>query len=117
MHAPQKCHQTIAELPLQRLAAEPIAWRVLTHDLGELRTDREHRVEGQVGILGDETDPPAANLVVEAGLIHRQKIAALEMDRASVDASAAGQNPQDGADQGRLAATGFTDHAQHACRG
>src|SRR5271166_5414815 len=99
---------------LAAAAAKPIVGSVPPHDLQELGSDLEDRVQRQIRVLRNKTDAAAADTRVEGVLAEAQQIFAVEADRAGSDPRAHRQDADDGANNRRFAATGFADKPENA---
>ena len=109
LHAAQQRHEMGAAVPLgaQLRGAVPAQHRQ------QLGADLEYGVQGQVGVLRDEADAAAAHAPRHLAVAQGQQVLALEQDLAAVDGGGLGDDAEDRARQGGLAATGFADHAQN----
>ena len=85
----------------------------MAHDvLGDLRADRQHRVEAGHRLLKDHRDAMTAQ-ALHLLLGERRELLALELDRARGDATGLRRDqPQDRHGRHRLAAAGFAHDAQ-----
>ena len=81
------------------------------HRLGQLRADRQRRVERRHRVLEDHRDLPAAH-VLELALGQMHEVAALERDRAARDARGLREQAHDRERRHRLAAAGLADDAE-----
>ena len=98
--------QQLDRAPHRRLPADA---EMAPHPFGELRADRQQRVERGHRLLEDHRDLAAADRP-DLILAERQQVAAGEVD-AALDAAGRGwHEPEDGERADRLAAAGFADH-------
>ena len=95
------------------LARRPPRHAHVAHDvLGDLRADRQHRIEAGHRLLEDHRDAMAAQ-ALHLLLAQRRELLALELDRARGDAAGLGRDQaQDRERRHRLAAARFAHDAQ-----